>query len=238
MKNEEEEKEPVLPIKLLLDNAFMALGTVWAIITLPIFVWNTTKTMRSRGYFQVNMPKPITFFNPLVGYSCANILHNAIWQYGIPSHLQAIQWVIIDKTIGLESTVLVPASQHWYADVLMRQWESRLMFSVLSPQVVKNGYASGKYKDKLYTPVGAHAKSKSVDMMIGMALFGSTLYKANVTFTKEEIKEMGFVPENNKRKKLLTKEEYSGIMPKQQKRHTTKHTARSVKLGKTGKTYR
>lgn len=240
--NEEEEKEPTLPTNLKMENIWMTVGDILSALLLPVFIWNTTKTMRNKGLLRVNTPKAISFFNPLNGYSCANIMNNALWQYGIPSHTQSLQWIIIGKTVGLSCTVLVPSSQYWYADVLMRQWESRLTFIVLSPPVVKNGYVSERYRDKLYKPVGVDAKAKSVDMMIGNLLFGTLLYKADVQFTKEQIKEMGFVPENKKTKKLLTKEEYSGIMPKQQKRrttkHTTKHTARSVKLGKTGKAYR
>lgn len=183
----EKKEERTLPHKLVVDNAFMLLGTVASTALLPIFVYNCTRTMRhGRG---LNMPRVINIFNPLTGNSCAMITDIACWQYGIPTHAMTLQWELRDEIIGLNYSFMVPASQHFYADVILRQWARKLPFMIDSPPVYgDSGQLSSQYEYMDYEPQGVKAKNKSVDMMLGHLLFRNFLASTVAVKNKEEVK--------------------------------------------------
>ena len=171
-----------LPPKLQMENALMMWGAVLATMFLPIFLYNCTKTARNKKWVK---PVRMTISNPLQGVSTANIIYNALWQYGIPTHIILSQFTLSDGSISLTSEFYVPSTQAFMADVLLRQWSGRIGFLNESAMQYQNGIPSSRYRDKLYKPLGVIAKNKSVDMMIGNLLFGSTLSKANVTYSQK-----------------------------------------------------
>lgn len=174
-----------LPKRLQMDNMFMAIGVIGNIALLPIFIFNSTKTMRhGRG---LNMPKAITIYNPLSGYSCAMITDIACWQYGVPTHMFSLQWEMRDDAVGLNYTFMVPKSQHFYADMILRQWGRKIGFTVDSNPVLNEyGIPSTHYQDRDYEPQGVKALNKSVDMMLGHLLFSSVLV-SSVSIKKEKV---------------------------------------------------
>lgn len=179
------EEKNELPKRLQMDNMFMAIGTIGNVVLLPIFIFNSTKTMRQgRG---LNMPKAITIYNPLDGYSCAMITDISCWQYGVPTHMFTLQWEMRDGGVGLSYTFMVPKSQHFYADMILRQWGRKIGFTVDSTPVLNEyGIPSTHYQDRDYEPQGVKALNKSVDMMLGHLLFPSVLV-SSVSVKKEKV---------------------------------------------------
>lgn len=199
MMSNKEEKQDGLPAKLQIENALMMTGSIISFLLLPVFIYNCSKNARTTRFVR---PVAFRFINHLQGYSCASICHNALWQYGIPTHLQFIQYTIEDGNIGIDCTVFVPHTRAWEADILLRQWERQgLGYEVISGVHYKDGHSSLKYADKLYEPIGVYAKRHSVDMMIGMSIFNWILNTKEVKYhsdkkNKNEIKIDGIVKDD------------------------------------------
>ncbi len=221
------DKKVELPLQLKIENFYLTAGSLFAKLVMPIFIYNISKTVRDKRI--INFPKTIMILNPLTGESCADILNNALWQYGIPTHTSYLQFIIEENQIYLQCNFCVPSTQYFYADVLIRQWEKIMGYQVISGVVFKDGIGSNKYSNKQYKPVGVHAKNKSLDMMIGMALFGNTLYKQKVEWSKDK--------EEVKFKIDSTNHEIDDIMgkPKSVRNIKNNQRSRSAKLGKTYK---
>jgi hypothetical protein len=211
-----------LPASLVRENTFMALAAIVQLLFLPVFIYNCSKTARDRRYCR---PVQMRFINYLEGDSCATILYNALWQYGIPTHLSSLQYAMEEGQILMVCEFYVPATQAFMADVLLWQWSNNqtgLSFRNESPLQYQHGIPSHKYRDKLYKPVGVHAKPKSIDMLVGNLLFGHMLQKSEVSFSKKEgeVKyKTDEIPDLPQSKKTVKKQKQSG--------------RKSAKLGKT-----
>jgi len=195
-------KKPNEPLKelpriLVAQNIYMSGGVAATVALLPIFIWNVTKTQRhGRG---LNMPRAITIFNPLNGTSCSNITDVACWQYGIPTHMMWLFWELRNGNVGLSYTFMVPDSQHFYTDMILRQQSKHLPFCVDSSVVYNDaGVPSSRYALKDYKPQGVKASNKSADMMLGHLLFSNFLTtKVNVSKDQKKVttKKEHVVPE-------------------------------------------
>ncbi len=163
-------KEPELPKRLKFENAFLATATFALVGTLPIFIYNCSKSARKSSFVS---PVLFSIYNPLNGTSCANIVANALWQYGIPTHDSTLQYEMRYGSVGLSYGFFVPSTQSFFADVLIRQWSRRLDYIVEHKALSKDGICSSRYSTKLYHPIGVMAKNKSLDMMVGNFLFGA-----------------------------------------------------------------
>lgn len=142
---------------------------------LPFFLYEINKTSK-KGWQRVRL---MVIRNYLCGYSCADI-ESILWEYGIATHF-------VDITEGkegqekdkrfLESSFYVPSNQHFYADVLLRQNESKFGFIVMTPVVYQGSVPSTRYRNQQYKSLGIGTKQKSLVNRIALLLFGHMLTK-------------------------------------------------------------
>lgn len=223
---DKEEQEVKLPKDLEIQNIFLSMGSIASYALLPIFIYNSTKTVRDGR--KINTPATLSFFNPLQGYSCADILSEACWKYGVPTQFLSLQYGIDSmgdkKYIGLYVSFAVPNSQAYYADIILHQKQGELFYMMTSRSLVNNGIPSHHYQMKKYSPQGVYAKPKSLDMMFGYLLFGGRLNVSKIKVKKDKVSmEM-------KNQTHLSKRTNHGKIS-----NTTISKNKSAKLGKTYK---
>lgn len=170
-----------LPKEYEAKNFWLAMGVASSIVTLPFFLYHTTKGNKE-GKLLV-LPKLMSFFLPLGVGSVAMIEENALWNSNIPTHCFSMFYRMEGKTVGLEYSFFVPETKHFIADVMLRQYESIVPFFVTSPVVERNGVPSTRYSSKQYAKKPFTASNASLDMLVGKALFGKRV-KLGKTYTR------------------------------------------------------
>ena len=208
-----------LPTKLKIENLWLAAGSTISLALTPIFIYNCSKKARAA---RIVFPHTMLITNHLEGDSLADIMFNALWQYGIPTQVTMMQW---DKEYGrlvMKCGFFVPHTRAWEADIYLRQWSkgTGLSYSVDSPVQYSKGHSSLEYSDRLYRPKGVMAKNHSFDMMVGNMLFGHRLKTCKATYSK-------------KKDELKTEESSPKILSQYPKQREATPKQRKAKLGKT-----
>jgi len=175
------EKEPKLPLQCRIDNFLWSCSWIYNVIFIPLFIWNITKGNRSDK--RIVWPTILSYFLVKDTVSAVTVEHNALWLNTIPTHSLSLEWRFEGDILGLEVTILVPETQAFIADVRLRQWANELGFVVTSVPQTQGNITSTKYESKMYRSKGIQAKSKSVDMAVGRALWGSNIRTRKTNYT-------------------------------------------------------
>ncbi len=168
-----QKNEPKLPLQCRIDNFLWSCSWIYNVIFIPFFIWNITKGNRSNK--NIVWPTRLSYFLVKDTVSAATVEHNALWVNTIPTHSLSLEWRFEGDILGLEVTILVPETQAFIADVRLRQWANELGFVVTSVPQTQGNITSTKYESKMYRSKGIQAKSKSVDMAVGRALWGANV---------------------------------------------------------------
>lgn len=174
-------KEPKLLLKCKIDNFLWSCSFIYNVVFLLYFIYNITKGNRSGKRFV--KPVLLSYFVPSETTSPATIENNALWLNTIPTHLLYMFWRFEGEILGLEVGVMVPETQAFIADVRLRQWANELGFVVTSVPQTQGNITSTKYESKMYRSKGIQAKSKSVDMAVGRALWNTNIRTIKPSYT-------------------------------------------------------
>lgn len=200
-------QENELPRKCVIENMSMTMGSIITYLLLPIYVYLINKTARKHNKWKVRTHK-ITMINTLNGYSCADLLRSALIQHGIAPAPLSLQWIMFHNNVALEFSFLVPSTQKFLADVMVRQYAKHTSSFLITSEVqYLNGQPSTKYSDKTYQPKPFNAKTKSVDWWIGNLLFGSPMAAIKLNKDKPQYENQtasAYHPKFTKNKKHAT----------------------------------
>lgn len=173
-----------LPLRYRIDNIILLMATPWtnpvSLLALLVWVINTwkaqyTQCRRKQRWFWPALPKTISITHN--GQRSAMQILEKIRQYGISPHIYKVQFDTLDKRIILHFSVLVPGTQHWMADVVLR-WFAKGDYVINSPSVTdkkRGNSASYAAHTTPWRPWGVRAKARSFDQAIGDFLFGWAL---------------------------------------------------------------
>ncbi len=136
-------------------------------LLIPLFIYEINKARKTKRFIWVKL---ITIRNYLV-FSCAEI-ENLLWEFGIPTHPLSLIEEEENNAKVFNFEFLVPSSQLFFADIILRQHQDEMFFVVTSDIIEVNGIKSTRYKNKKYQPLGIGLKEKSLVNKIGKFLFG------------------------------------------------------------------
>ncbi len=149
-------------------SAWMKVGLIVNWLLVPFFIYEINKSRRDKS--KLVSVRVISIDNFLCGYSCADI-ESILWSYGIPTHFIDLD---VEKDL-VSDTFLVPSTQHFFADVVLRQNEEKYGYVVTSSPVYQGQTPSTAYRYKTWQRWGVMVKQKSWVNRIALFFFGDML---------------------------------------------------------------
>lgn len=116
----------------------------------------------------------LDIINTMNGESCA-LIESRLWKYGVSTQIWMCgPWMMDGEYPVLNHSFLVPKTQAWMADVVLRWFEGNGYKVTSQPVFSKRGGWSHEYAatHAPWKPWGVEAKPRSFQMWIGTLLFG------------------------------------------------------------------